>query len=46
MKDYNELNVWKKSHELARKVYHVTSIFPREELYGLTSQISPLCQYS
>jgi len=39
MKDFRGLKVWKKSHELTLKVYKTTSTFPREELYGLTSQI-------
>jgi len=39
MKNFRELQVWKKSHELTLKVYKATAAFPREELYGLTSQI-------
>jgi four helix bundle protein len=39
MKDFRELKVWEKSHRLALKVYSATAKFPREELYGLTSQI-------
>jgi len=38
MKDFRDLRVWQKSHHLALDVYKVTSRFPREELYGLTSQ--------
>ena len=31
--------VWQKSMKLVTEVYKVTSIFPKEEAYGLTSQI-------
>ena len=39
MKDFRELKVWQKAHELTLAVYRVTATFPREELYGLTSQM-------
>jgi len=39
VKDFHELKVWQKAHELTLSVYRVTKDFPREELYGLTSQI-------
>jgi four helix bundle protein len=39
MRDFHELKVWEKAHRLTLAVYKVTSGFPREELYGLTSQI-------
>ncbi len=39
MQDYRKLKVWKKAHELALAVYEDTRCFPREELYGLTSQM-------
>lgn len=39
IKRYNDLLVWQHSMELAKKVYSVTSHFPKEELYGLTSQL-------
>ena len=39
MKDFRELKVWEKSHRLAVKVYNATTKFPKEELYGLTSQM-------
>lgn len=39
MKDFKELKVWARSHEVALAVYKGTARFPREELYGLTSQI-------
>jgi four helix bundle protein len=37
--DTNKLLVWKRSHELALKVYEITKEFPKEEQFGLTSQI-------
>ena len=39
MKDFKELNVWKKAHRLTLAVYTLTRGFPKDELYGLTSQI-------
>jgi four helix bundle protein len=39
MKDFRKLKVWEKAHHLTLKIYKVTEEFPREELYGLISQI-------
>lgn len=39
MKDFHELKVWQKAHQLTLAVYRITAGFPREELYGLTSQL-------
>jgi four helix bundle protein len=39
MKDFRDLQVWAKSHALTLTVYRATSSFPKEELYGLTSQM-------
>ena len=39
MKDYKELKVWHKAHAVALASYRLTKKFPREELYGITSQI-------
>jgi len=36
---YKKLIVWQKAIELAKKAYELTKIFPKEEVYGLTSQI-------
>jgi len=38
-KNYKELKVWQKSYELCLEIYTITAKFPREEIYGLTSQI-------
>lgn len=37
--DTNKLITYQKSHELVLKIYDITKDFPREELFGLTSQI-------
>jgi len=38
MKDFRKLSVWAKAHKLTLDVYRVTTDFPRQELYGITSQ--------
>ena len=43
MKDFRELKVWHKAHHLTLLIYKVTASFPREEVYGLTSQIRRAC---
>lgn len=37
-KTFEDLIVWQKAHEFVLKVYEFTAKFPREELYGLSSQ--------
>lgn len=39
MQNFKNLNVWEKSHRLVLNIYHVTKGFPKEEIYGLTSQV-------
>jgi four helix bundle protein len=39
LKDFRELKVWGKGHQLTLEVYKSTAAFPKDELYGLTSQI-------
>lgn len=39
MKDFRKLEVWQRSHQLTLAVYRLTATFPREEVYGLTSQL-------
>src|SRR5690625_6021740 len=36
---FEKLNVWQNSRRFSVKVYHLTSGFPKEEKFGLTSQI-------
>lgn len=43
MKDFRNLQVWNKAHKLTLCIYQVTQSFPKEELYGLTSQIRRSC---
>ena len=43
MKDVHELKIWQKAHQLTLAVYQITATFPREELYGLTSQLRRSC---
>ena len=38
-KHFTELNVWKKGHELILDIYKELTHFPKDELFGLTSQI-------
>ncbi len=40
VKNYKDLNVWLESHRLAVEVYKLTSGFPKEHRYELTSQLN------
>jgi four helix bundle protein len=39
MQTYKDLDCWKRSIQLVKRIYQITATFPREELYGLTNQI-------
>lgn len=39
MKNFRDIVVWEKAHALTLMVYQITKKFPKEELYGLTSQM-------
>ena len=39
MKDFRDLKVWEKAHALVLECYEATKPFPREEIFGLVSQI-------
>lgn len=39
MRNYQDLQVWTKAHSLTLDLYRMSRSFPREEIYGLTSQI-------
>lgn len=39
MKDFRQLKVWQRAHQLTLDIYKTTAVFPRSEAYGLTPQI-------
>ena len=39
VRSYRDLIVWQKSMQLVTEIYLLTKDFPKEEIYGLTSQI-------
>lgn len=39
MQDFKQLHVWQNAHQLTLEVYKATKVFPRDEIYGLTSQM-------
>jgi four helix bundle protein len=39
MRDFKKYDVWQLSHSLTLEVYKLTATFPKEELFGVTSQI-------
>jgi four helix bundle protein len=39
MRNYRDLQVWSKAHNLTLELYRVSRGFPREEIYGITSQL-------
>jgi four helix bundle protein len=39
IKTHKDLDVWKEAMKLAKEVYSLTASFPKEEIYGLSSQI-------
>jgi four helix bundle protein len=43
MKDFRDLDVWRKAHHATLDIYRATADFPKEELYGLTSQMRRSC---
>ena len=43
MKDFHKFKVWEKSHQLALEIYQATQDFPRQEMFGLTSQVRRSC---
>src|SRR6267154_1891441 len=38
-RNYRDLIVWQKAMDLVENVYRASRVFPKDELYGLTSQI-------
>ena len=43
MRNYEDLQVWKKAHALTLDIYKNTRCFPGDERFGLTSQIRRSC---
>ena len=39
MKTYRDLQVWQKSMTLVTEIYKISKGFPKDEVYGLTSQM-------
>lgn len=39
IRNFKDLRVWQIAHELALFIYRISNSFPREELYGITSQL-------
>ena len=39
MRNFLNLKIWKRSHQLTLKIYKITKYFPKEELFGLTGQM-------
>jgi four helix bundle protein len=44
LRNFRDVKVWQKAHQLTLAVYKVTVSFPKEEMYGLTSQIRRSCE--
>ena len=40
MRDFRKYDVWKLSHELFLEIYRLSSSFPANERYGITSQLN------
>jgi len=39
MRSYRDLIVYQKAYALSLNIYHCTKTFPKEELFGIVSQI-------
>ena len=39
MRDYQKLDFWQRSHKLVLRIYKYTGSFPKEEMFGIVSQI-------
>lgn len=39
MRDFKKYDIWHISHSITLEIYKTTSVFPKEELFGITSQI-------
>ncbi len=39
IKEFTDLNAWRENHNLVLEIYTISKLFPKEELFGLTSQM-------
>ncbi|MGD0551833.1 MAG: four helix bundle protein [Sedimentisphaerales bacterium] len=39
IKSFQDLEIWKRSMKLVEEIYNITRAFPKDEIYGLTSQL-------
>lgn len=39
MRNFRQLTVWQKAHQFTLAAYQASTCFPKEEIYGLTSQL-------
>jgi four helix bundle protein len=39
MRDFKKYDIWKLSHQLTLDIYQVSNLFPKEEIFNLTSQL-------
>jgi len=39
MRDFRKIKVWHKAHQVTLVIYHLTKSFPKDELYGMISQM-------
>jgi four helix bundle protein len=39
VRDFKTLKVWEKAHQLTLEIYKITASFPKDEMFGLTSQM-------
>jgi len=43
VRNFRDLQVWRKAHQLTVSVYQATAVFPAHEQYGLSSQMRRCC---
>lgn len=41
MRNFRELSIWSKSHLFTLKIYSITKKYPKEEMFGIVSQMRP-----
>ncbi len=39
IKNFRDLEIWKRSMKLVEEIYNLTRAFPKDEIYGLTGQL-------